>query len=160
MTPIEPTTARLWTRDYLLDLLVAHCIFASYGAMFTLIPLYVIERGGADWQIGIIIGSFGIVGLVVRPFAGQWIYSIGAKRIAFTGTALFGVATLLHILAVDVWLIVPVRALQGVGLALCSVATSTVVANLAPGHRRAEAVGYMATRYRRRACMRLRWRSG
>ena len=79
MTTIEPTTARLWTRDYLLDLLVAHCIFASYGAMYTLIPLYVIERGGADWQIGLVIGSFGIVGLVVRPFAGQWIYSIGAK---------------------------------------------------------------------------------
>ena len=111
--------------------------------MFTLIPLYVIERGGADWQIGIIVGSFGIVGLVVRPFAGQWVYSIGAKRIAFTGSAVFGAATLLHILAVDVWLIVPARALQGVGLALCSVATSTIVANLAPAHRRAEAVGYM-----------------
>ena len=143
MIPTDLPTARLWTRDYLLDLLVAHCIFASYGAMFTLIPLYVIERGGADWQIGIVIGSFGIVGLVVRPFAGQWIHSIGAKRIAFTGTAVFGVATLLHILAVDVWLIVPARALQGVGLALCSVSTSTIVANLAPGHRRAEAVGYM-----------------
>ena len=141
MTTTEP--ARLWTRDYVLDLLVAHCIFASYTAMFTLIPLYVIERGGADWQLGIIVGSFGIVGLVVRPFAGQWIYSIGAKRIAFAGTAVFGVATLLHILAVDVWLIVPARVLQGVGLALCPVATSTIVANLAPAHRRAEAMGYM-----------------
>ncbi len=142
MTP-DSGPVRLWTRDYLLDLLVAHCIFASYTAMFTLIPLYVIERGGADWQLGIIVGSFGIVGLVVRPFAGQWIYSIGAKRIAFAGTAVFGLATLLHILAVDVWLIVPARVLQGVGLALCPVATSTIVANLAPAHRRAEAMGYM-----------------
>ena len=141
MTPSSPS--RLWTRDYLLNLLVAHCIFASYTAMFTLIPLYIIERGGADWQLGIIVGSFGIVGLVVRPFAGQWVYSLGAKRIAFAGTAVFGVATLLHIFAVDAWLIVPARVLQGVGLALCPVATSTIVANLAPGHRRAEAMGYM-----------------
>ena len=111
--------------------------------MFTLIPLYVIERGGADWQLGIIVGSFGVVGLVVRPFAGQWVYSLGAKRIAFAGTAVFGVATLLHIFAFDVWLIVPARVLQGVGLALGPVATSTIVANLAPGHRRAEAMGYM-----------------
>ena len=144
MTPTsQATPTRLWTRDYLLDLLAAHCIFASYTAMFTLIPLYVIDRGGADWQLGIIVGSFGVVGLVVRPFAGQWVYSLGAKRIAFAGTAVFGVATLLHILAVDVWLIVPARVLQGVGLALGPVATSTIVANLAPGHRRAEAMGYM-----------------
>ncbi len=135
--------ARLWTRDFVLNLLVAHCIFATYTAMFTLIPLYVIERGGADWQLGIIVGSFGVVGLVVRPFAGQWVYSIGAKRVAFGGIAVMGVATALHILAVDVWLIVPARVLQGVGLALCPVATSTIVANLAPGHRRAEAMGYM-----------------
>ncbi len=145
MNPNEPGSAptRLWTRDYVLNLLVAHCIFASYTAMFTLIPLYVIDRGGADWQLGIIVGSFGIVGLMVRPFAGRWVYSLGAKRIAFAGTAVFGVATLLHIFAVDVWLIVPARVLQGVGLALGPVATSTIVANLAPGHRRAEAMGYM-----------------
>ena len=141
MIPTDPT--RLWTRDYVLNLLVAHCIFAAYTAMFTLIPLYVIDRGGADWQLGIIVGSFGIVGLMVRPFAGRWVYSLGAKRIAFAGTAVFGVATLLHIFAVDVWLIVPARVLQGVGLALGPVATSTIVANLAPGHRRAEAMGYM-----------------
>ena len=142
-TSPDSTPTSLWTRDYLLDLIVSHCIFASYTAMFTLIPLYVIERGGADWQLGIIVGSFGVVGLVVRPFAGQWVYSLGAKRIAFAGTAVFGVATLLHIFAFDVWLIVPARVLQGVGLALGPVATSTIVANLAPGHRRAEAMGYM-----------------
>ena len=141
MIPTEP--ARLWTRDFVLNLLVAHCIFASYTSMFTLIPLYVVERGGADWQLGIIVGSFGIVGLIVRPFGGQWVYSFGAKRIAFAGIAVFAVATVLHIFAVDVWLIVPARVLQGVGLALCPVATSTIVANLAPGHRRAEAMGYM-----------------
>ncbi len=111
--------------------------------MFTLIPLYVIERGGADWQLGIVVGSFGIVGLIVRPFAGRWVYTFGAKVVAIAGPAVLGVATLLHIFAFDVWLIVPARVLQGVGLALGPVATSTIVANLAPGHRRAEAMGYM-----------------
>ena len=79
MTPTEP--AGLWKSDFVVNLLVAHCIFASYTAMFTLIPLYVIERGAADWQLGIIVGSFGIVGLVVRPFGGQWVYSIGAMSV-------------------------------------------------------------------------------
>ena len=77
MTTSEP--ARLWTRDFVLNLLVAHCIFASYTAMFTLIPLYVVERGGADWQLGIIVGSFDIGGLVVRSFDRRSVYGIGAN---------------------------------------------------------------------------------
>ncbi len=134
---------RLWTLDFVLDLLTAHCLFASYTAMFTLIPLYVFYRGGDEWQLGIVVGSFGIVGLLVRPFAGRWIYTVGAKKIAIAGPAVFAAATLLHILAVDVWLIVPARVLQGIGLAMGPVATSTIVANLAPERRRAEAMGYM-----------------
>ena len=134
---------RLWTSDYLLDLLTAHCLFAAYTAMFTIIPLYVLDRGGDEWQVGIVVGSFGIVGLLVRPFAGRWVYSVGAKRVAIAGPVVFGVASLLHILAPDAWFIIPARALQGIGLALGPVATSTIVANLAPGHRRAEAMGYM-----------------
>ena len=130
-----------WT-SYL-NLLVAHCLFVSYTAMFTIIPLYVVERGGGELELGIVIGSFGIVGLLVRPLAGRWVYSVGAKQVAAVGTAVFGLATLLHILAFDVWLIIPARVLQGVGMAIGPVATATIVANLAPGHRRAEAMSYM-----------------
>ena len=135
--------SRLWTLDFVLNLLVAHCLFVSYTAMFTIIPLYVVERGGNETELGIVVGSFGIVGLLVRPLAGRWVYSVGAKQVAAAGTAVFGLATLLHIAAFDVWLIVPARVLQGVGMAIGPVATATIVANLAPGHRRAEAMSYM-----------------
>ena len=129
--------------DFVLNLLVAHCLFVSYTAMFTIIPLYVLERGGNETELGIVIGSFGIVGLLVRPLAGRWVYSVGAKQVAAVGTAVFGIATLLHIAAFDVWLIIPARVVQGVGMAIGPVATATIVANLAPGHRRAEAMSYM-----------------
>ena len=92
-----------------MNLLVAHCLFVSYTAMFTIIPLYVVERGGNETELGIVIGSFGIVGLLVRPLAGRWVYSVGAKQVAAVGTAVFGIATLLHIAAFDVWLIIPAR---------------------------------------------------
>ena len=136
-------SSRLWTVDFVLNLLVAHCLFVSYTAMFTIIPLYVLERGGNETELGIVIGSFGIVGLLVRPLAGRWVYSVGAKQVAAVGTAVFGIATLLHIAAFDVWLIIPARVVQGVGMAIGPVATATIVANLAPGHRRAEAMSYM-----------------
>ena len=159
----SPSDNRLWTRDFVLDLLTAHFMFVAYTAMFTVIPLYTQALGGDETALGIVVGSFGVVGLLVRPFAGRWVYSLGAKKIAVVGPAVFAGATVLHIWAADVWgmippsalialglspedawpLILPARAVQGIGLAIGPVATSTIVANLAPARRRAEAMGFM-----------------
>lgn len=138
----DAPSTRLWTSDYVLGLLTAHFLFASYTSLFTMVPLYVLDRGGAAWQIGPVVGSFGIVALVVRPFAGKWVYLLGAKRVAIAGSAIFAVAGVLYIPAFDVWTMLPVRMLQGVGMAMTPVATVTIIANLAPVRRRAEGLSY------------------
>ncbi len=127
----------------MLNLLTGHFLFVSYTSLFAIIPPYVLDRDGQEWQIGIVVGAFGIMGLILRPFAGRWVYFLGAKRVAIAGAIIFAVASILYIPAFDVWLLIPVRMLQGIGLALGPVATSTIVANLAPSSRRAEAMGYM-----------------
>ena len=159
----SPARNRLWTRDFVLDLLTAHFMFVSYTAMFTIVPPYTEALGGDETAIGVVIGSFGVVGLLIRPFGGRWIYTFGAKKIAVVGPAVFAAATALHIWAAEAWalippsavaalglspedawpMILPARTLQGVGMALGPVATSTIVANLAPARRRAEAMGVM-----------------
>lgn len=142
-SPTDSNAQKLWTLDFVLNLLTGHFLFVSYSSLFTILPPYVLDRGGQEWQLGIVIGSFGIVGLIVRPYAGRWIGMQGARRVAVLGTAIFAIASLLYIPAFDVWLLIPVRMLQGAGLAIAPVATSTLVANLAPDHRRAEAMSYM-----------------
>ena len=90
-----------------------------------------------------VIGSFGVVSLVVRAFAARWINRFGAKGVASVGRGVFAIAGLLYIPVTNVWLLLPVRMFQGVGMAMLPVATSTIVANLAPATRRAEALSYM-----------------
>ncbi len=134
---------RLWTPDYVLDLLTAHFLFASYTALYTIVPPYVLDRGGEEWQIGITVGSFGVVALFFRLMSGRWVHSFGARAVAIVGAGLFAAASFLYMAAPGVWWLVPVRALQGVGLAIAPVATSTIVADLAPVPRRAEAMAFM-----------------
>ncbi len=133
----------LWSLDFVLDLLTGHFMFASYTGLVTVVPLYVLHCGGEAWHVGLVVGAFGVIGLVIRPFGGRWIYSLGAKRVAVLGTAIIGVSSILHVLAINVCLIISVRMLQGIGLALAPVATSTIVANLAPRRRRARAMAHM-----------------
>ncbi len=134
----EAASNRLWTSDYVLGLLTAHFLFASYTSLLTVVPPYVLHRGGEEWEVGLVVGSFGAVSLLVRPFAGKWTTLLGSKWVAIIGASVFAIAGVLYLPASSVWLIVPVRMLQGVGMAMTPVATVTMVANLAPLRRRAE----------------------
>ena len=119
-------------------------MFAGYTATLTIIPPFAIDLGGdPSYHLPLIVGAFGFVGLLIRPFGGQWIYTLGPKRVAVAGTIIVALGSLSYIFALSPWWLMPMRMLQGVGLALGPVATSTIVANLAPPTRRAEAMGYM-----------------
>ncbi len=134
----------LWTRDFVLTLLAGHFMFAGYTATLTIIPPLAIDLGGdLAYHLPLIVAAFGFVGLAIRPFGGQWIYTLGPKRVAIIGTIIVALGSLSYIVALSAWWLIPMRMLQGVGLALGPVATSTIVANLAPPTRRAEAMAYM-----------------
>lgn len=134
----------LWTTDFVLTLLTGHFMFAGYTATLTIIPPLAIDLGGdLSYHLPLIVAAFGFVGLAIRPFGGQWIYTLGPKRVAVIGTIIVAIGSLSYIFALSAWWLIPMRMLQGVGLALGPVATSTIVANLAPPTRRAEAMAYM-----------------
>ena len=138
----ESGNESLWTTDLVLNLCISHFMFASYTAMLTIIPLYVLELGGAEWHTGVVVGSFGLLSIPIRQLSGRWITNFGAKRVAIAGTAVLGIATLLHVGAFNIWMIIPVRVVQGIGLAIGPVATATIIAILAPSNRRAEGMAY------------------
>ena len=138
----EAGNESLWTKDLVLNLCISHFMFASYTAMLTIIPLYVIQLGGSEWQTGVVVGSFGLLSIPIRQMSGRWITNFGAKRVAIAGTAVLGIATLLHVGAFNIWMIIPVRVVQGIGLAIGPVATATIIAILAPSNRRAEGMAY------------------
>ena len=138
-----PDAGKLWTADFVLILLVQHFLFASFTSLYTVVPPYVLDLGGEEWQIGLVVGSFGIVSIVVRLFAGRWTYVLGPKSIGIVGISIVGIASVLHIPAYDIWTLILVRILQGVGMALAPIATQTIAANLAPPAKRARAMAAM-----------------
>ena len=133
----------LWSRDFVINLLVAHLLLAGFFSLFMVVPGFIHKLGGKEWEIGVIIATFGLAGVIFRPMAGKWILKSGPKRVIMFGILIFVGTTVLYIPLPSEWWIVPVRMAQGVGLAIAPVATSTVVANLAPESRRGEGMSYM-----------------
>ena len=133
---------RLWSLDFLLALGMVQFIFAAFTAQYTVIPEYVVHRGGEEWQLGIVIGSFSIATMLVRPFMGRWVGRVGSRKAGVIAGIVFTAGVLLYIPVTEVWLLVPVRMLNGIGMSLGSIAAFTVAANLAPPTRRGEGMAF------------------
>ncbi len=132
---------RLWTFDFALTLLGTVGFFASFFYLLSVLPDYIDEIGGAKWQIGIIVGGFNVVPLVLRPFAGRWSDRGQRKRIMRIGLLAIVASMLLMTLSHDIISLFLLRIVQGVGMALCPTASASMIAELSPLSRRGEGVG-------------------
>lgn len=92
--------------------------FAAFYTLIVPMPMYLVSIGLPDWQVGFIMGAFGIASLVGRPFAG-----LLCDRIGFRPVILFGVMAL-------------VVGAMGVGF--------TTHPSMLFGLRVAQAIGYVA----------------
>ena len=132
---------RLWTLDFGLTLLGTIGFFSSFFYLLSVLPDYIDEIGGAKWQIGIIVGGFNVVPLVLRPFAGRWSDRGRRKRIMRVGLLAIAASMLLMTLSHDIISLFLLRIVQGVGMALCPTASASMIAELSPLSRRGEGVG-------------------
>ena len=144
MTDAAPGTARppLWTRDYALNALGTVGFFGSFFYLLSVLPEYVDAIGGSEWQVGLIVGGWGLVPVLLRPFAGRWSDRGRRKRLQRIGLAATVLALVLMTRSEDVASLFVLRLVQGVGVTLFPTAAASMAAELAPPLRRGEGLGY------------------
>jgi MFS family permease len=137
---LEPE--RIYSRDFALICGGGISLLLGFMMLLGVLPLYLKDDlGGSDAEVGLIIGFFALAALVPRPFIGRDIDRGGSRKFLLVGAATFVVASLLYLVAETIPLLLGVRVLHGLGMACFHTAAFTSVANLAPPHRRAEAMG-------------------
>lgn len=100
--------------------------FAAFYAFLVPIPLCLEAVGLPDWQIGLVLGAFGVASLVGRPLMGAISDSLGSRPVILFGTvALAAGATLMSFTSSPV-LLFGLRVLQAAGYV-----TFTTAANVA-----------------------------
>ncbi len=86
MTPVSAERERLWTPTYLLLLCSVHFHFASFFMLVSALPLYV--KGAKEWEVGLVVGALGVSAILLRPFTGRWVDSIGRRPLMVLGAAI------------------------------------------------------------------------
>lgn len=141
---MNPTTHQepILTRPFIILCTGGFTLLVSFMLLLAVLPLYVKdERGAGDGVVGLVIGVFALAALFPRPFIGREIDRSGGRKFLIAGALIFATSSLLYIAATSVPLLLGVRMLHGVGMACFHTAAFTMVADLAPATRRAEAMG-------------------
>ena len=114
--------------------------FGAFYALLVPIPLYLEAVGLPDWQIGFVLGAFGVASLFGRPLAGAVNDSLGSRPIILFGTAALAAGAALMSFTTSPLLLFGLRVLQAAGYVTFTTAATALVAELAPAARRGAAL--------------------
>jgi MFS family permease len=138
----KPVLPKIWTKDFILINLAALCLYISYQMLLTILPTFIIARGGGQFTVGLIISLFTIASLFTRPIAGNLIDRVGRKQILFGGLLLFTICIGSYYSLATINLILALRLLHGVSWGITSTSIGTAATDLVPKSRYGEGLGY------------------
>lgn len=136
---------RLITKPFASVMATTLVFFFYIGMMVTTIPSFV-ERdlGGGEFGVGLTMASFAAAAILARPFLGRLTERYGRRRLMTAGAIVAAASTVAAAAATALWQILVLRALMGLGEAALFVAAATLIADLSPPNRRAEAASYFS----------------
>ncbi len=138
--------SKLWSLNYLNVCLANFLMACSFNLLMPSIPLYITEQMGiAQSKTGIVLASYAIALMFVRPFSGYMVDLYSRKKILFISFACYVLIFFGYFWATTVLIFVIVRFLHGIMWGLSTVSSSTLAIDVVPSERRAEGIGYYGT---------------
>ena len=114
----------------------------AVGAVLPVLPRYVhgpLDSGNI--AVGIVIGSYAVTGLLLRPVAGRLADRRGRRPTVLLGSAIVAVSGFLYLLPLGVPGLIGARLLLGAGEGAVFTAGSAWIVDIAPPERRGRVIG-------------------
>lgn len=132
----------LWSRDYVLTLLTTFSFFASLFYLTTTLPDYIDEAGGAEWEVGLVVGAFAVIPIALRPYVGRWSDRGGRKWLIRGGLVVMALSIAPMAATGEMLALFALRLVQGIGVAMVPTSAAALMAAIVPASRRGEGVGF------------------
>ena len=139
------TPTRLISGPFVSVMVTTLVFFFYIGMVVVTIPSFV-ERDldAGEFGVGLTMASFALAAIFARPFLGRLTERYGRRKLMMSGAVLASVATFALGLATELWQVLILRMFMGLGEAGLFVAAATLIADLSPSNRRAEAASYFS----------------
>jgi len=120
-------------------------MYVGYGAFLGFFPPYARGIGLNDAQIALVMGAQLATTMLAKPLSGRLSDRIGRKPMILAGLTLCAVTLPAIPNLTSLWLLFPVSALFGLGVAIVTPSTTALVADLVKAGRMGSAMGVFGT---------------
>lgn len=114
--------------------------FVAFYMLLVPLPPYLVKAGLADWQVGLVLGTFGVAALVGRPLAGLAADRLGRRTVVWAGVLSFVVGVVAVLASGHVLWLMAARTLQALGYVAVTTAATARITDLAPPAQRGAAI--------------------
>jgi MFS family permease len=136
---------RLLTKPFIAVTAATGAFFVYVGMLVPLLPRFIEdELGAGELGVGLSVSAFAVAAICARPLIGRLVERYGRRRMMIAGSLLAGIAGLLCATVDNLPTLLALRGIAGIGEAALFVGAATLVADLAPPDRRAEAASYFS----------------
>lgn len=134
---------KLITPGYCFILAANFLLFFAFYLILPILPFYLTEVFNTNnAAIGIILSSYTIAALCIRPFSGFLLDSFSRKPLYLVAYFIFVAIFAGYMLAGILSLFIMYRVIHGLAFGMVTVGGNTIVIDITPSSRRGEAIGY------------------
>ena len=134
---------KLWTSNFIKACLANFLMGFAFYLIGTTMPFYIGEKYGAtEAQTGLILASYIIATLLIRPFSGFIVDAYSRKRVYIIAYFFFVFVYFGYMWAGTMALFVLARMLHGATWSVITTSSSTVAIDIIPSSRRGEGIGF------------------
>lgn len=134
-------TFNLWNKSFILLMIANFFYFGSFYLLIPTMPQYVASLGGDAGDIGVVMGSFTLAAVLVRPYCGRLSDDHGRKKLMLLGSGLFIFFPVMYGMIGTIAGLLTLRLVHGLAHASFMASSSAYLADWAPPDRRGEVFG-------------------
>lgn len=141
----EPTNMKekLWTQSFISACIANFMLFFAFYLLVPVFPLYMMEEyDSTNSMIGLVLSSYTIAALLVRPFAGFILDMFYRRPLYLLAYFLFILSFVSYPLANAIGVFLFFRILHGFSFGFVTTAGNSFVVDIMPASRRGEGLGY------------------
>lgn len=134
---------KLWNKNFINACIANFLMASSFHLLMPTIPIYLTEHQNIPQsKIGVIMSTYSLGLLLIRPFSGYIIDVFDRKKIFLLALFLFVATFSGYLVTVSIMALMVVRFLHGLFWGMSTVSSNTVAIDIIPPSRRAEGIGY------------------
>ncbi len=134
---------KLWTSSFINASIGNFLLFFAFYLLVPVFPLFLIEVfGTSKTTVGVILASYTIAALAIRPFAGFVLDMVYRKPVYLIAYLLFVLTFVGYPLANTIGIFLFVRILHGFTFGFVTTAGNSLIVDIMPASRRGEGLGY------------------